>query len=96
MAELAIRLKPGSRRDALEYWERDREGREILVVSVRARPVDGSANSALIALLAQCVGEPVSRVVLKRGGRSRLKTVSFAGLDADALRTRLCGIAWRA
>ena len=61
----------------------------MLKVRVRARPVEGEANEALIKLLAKTLGVSRSSVVLARGGQSRLKMIAVEGLDDETIRTRL-------
>ena len=64
----------------------------MLKVRVRARPVEGEANTALIKLLAKTLGVPKSAVTLDRGGQSRTKMISVAGLSDEDLRARLTGL----
>ena len=81
MAKLPIRLQPGAAADRIDGWGQDAEGRRVLKVRVRARPMDGEANDALIRLLAKSLDRPKSDLTLMRGGQSRLKMVAVAGLD---------------
>lgn len=89
MARLAVRLTPGASADRIDGWDVDVEGRPVLKVRVRARPVEGEANEALIRLLAKALGAPRSAVSLARGGQSRLKMIEVAGLDDAELRVRI-------
>lgn len=89
MARLAVRLTPGASADRIDGWDVDVEGRPVLKVRVRARPVEGEANEALIRLLAKALGAPRSAVSLARGGQSRLKLIEVAGLDDAELRARI-------
>ncbi len=89
MASLPVRLTPGASTDRIEGWDVDAEGRPVLKVRVRARPVEGEANAALLKLLAKTLGVPKSAVSLERGGQSRTKMISVAGLTTDDLRSRL-------
>lgn len=89
MADLFVKLQPGASADRIEGWEADPEGRPVLKVRVRARPVDGAANTALVRLLAQALGVARSGVTLERGGQSRLKRLSIAGLDDVETKRRL-------
>lgn len=73
----------------MEGWGRDPSGRAVLLVRVRAAPVEGEANAALEKLLARTLGVPPSRVKVARGGQSRLKAVEIDGLDDAALATVL-------
>lgn len=58
---------------------------------VRARPVEGQANAALIALLAGALDLPRSRVTLEAGDQARIKRLRLEGLDAATVRARLGG-----
>ena len=66
---LAVRVTPGARIESLEIAD----GR--LLAKVRARPEDGKANAAVIALIAAAVALPPSRITLLRGATSREKLV---------------------
>jgi uncharacterized protein (TIGR00251 family) len=60
-----------------------------LKLSLTAAPVDGAANDALIALLADVLGVPKRTLTIARGERGRSKTVRVAGISAAALRAAL-------
>ena len=47
---------------------------------VRARPIDGKANAALIALMAKALDLRRSRIMLTGGETARLKTLEISGL----------------
>ena len=89
MAQLPIKLQPGAAADRIDGWDADPDGRRVLKVRVRARPVDGEANVALIKLLAKALGVPKRAVTLARGGQSRLKMIEVEGLDEAEVRDRL-------
>jgi uncharacterized protein len=59
------------------------------VVRVTAPPVDGKANAALCAFVAQRAGVPPSRVSVVRGTASRDKVVRVEGVEPAALRSAL-------
>lgn len=90
-ARIAIRLTPRSAADRVEGWDVDPDGRPVLKVRVRAQPVEGEANAALIVVLAKALGVPKRAVSLTRGGQSRLKMIEIEGLDQAAVRARLSG-----
>ena len=92
MARLPVRLTPGASADRIDGWDVDAEGRPVLKVRVRARPVEGEANVALTKLLAKTLGVPKSAVSLDRGGQSRTKLLTITGLSDDDLRDRLTGL----
>ncbi len=58
------------------------------MLSVRAKAVEGQANSAVIAELAQLLGVRKSAVEIRGGLRSRQKRIRVSG-DADLLRSQL-------
>jgi len=92
MANLPIRLQPGAAVDRIEGWKADPEGRRVLKVRVRARPIDGEANDALIRLLAKSLGVSRSSVTVVRGGQSRSKMVVVDGLGDETLGARIAEI----
>lgn len=92
MAHLAVRLTPGAASDRIDGWDVDPDGRPVLRVRVRARPVAGEANAALILLLSKSLGVSRSSVSLARGGQSRLKMIEVEGLAEVELRARLTGM----
>lgn len=64
---LAVRVTPGARTEGLAI-ENDR-----VIAKVRAKPQDGAANVAVIALLAKALDRPPSQITLLRGATSREK-----------------------
>lgn len=92
MANLPVRLTPGASADRIDGWDVDADGRPVLKVRVRARPVEGEANDALIKLLAKALGVSKSAVAIQRGGQSRTKMIDIVGLSNDEMRTRLTGL----
>lgn len=89
MTRLAIKLTPGASVERIDGWDVDADGRPVLKVRVRARPVEGEANAALLKLLAKTLGVSKTAVSLDRGGQSRLKMILVEGLSDDDLKTRL-------
>jgi uncharacterized protein len=70
---LQVKAKPNAREDALVLGD---DG--VWIASIKAPPVDGKANEALIALVAQHFGVRRAQVTIKRGTAARLKTVEIA------------------
>jgi uncharacterized protein (TIGR00251 family) len=70
MRELLIQVKPGSSKESLEQLQ---DG--TWLVRLRAKPVDGAANKALIALLSLTFDVPKSRISIVRGETARFKKV---------------------
>ncbi len=89
MARLAVKLTPGASADRIDGWEVDAGGRPVLKIRVRARPVEGEANEALVKLVARALGVPKSAVSVQRGGQSRTKILEIVGLSEDEAKSRL-------
>jgi len=68
---LALRVTPGARTEGIEIAE----GR--VQVKVRAKPQDGAANEAVLALLAAALGVATSRLRMLRGATGREKVVQL-------------------
>jgi uncharacterized protein YggU (UPF0235/DUF167 family) len=76
-------VQPGARRGTTL----SRRG-GAFVLSVRAKAVEGQANSAVIAELAQLLGVRKGAVEIRGGLRSRRKHIRVSG-NADLLRSQL-------
>ena len=72
MRTLKLKVKPGSRDESL--IEQD-DG--TWVARVKAQPVDGKANAALIALIAAHFGLRKAQVSIKSGTSGRMKLVQL-------------------
>jgi hypothetical protein len=83
-ARLALRVRPGGRRDRIAglYGER-------LKVEVSAAPEKGKANEALRRLLASALGVRREAVEIVAGAASQDKVVRVSGLEPAELRRRL-------
>jgi len=62
---------------------------EALKLRLAAPPVDGKANAALLAFLAEQLGVAKSSLELLRGETSRQKTVRVSGVGEEKLRRLL-------
>ena len=83
---LNVIVSTRSARDEITGWQ-DGE----LSVRVRAAPVEGQANQALIRLLASALCVPRADVALVSGARSRHKRMRIEGLEETELRRCLGG-----
>ena len=81
-----VRVKPRSTRDEIAEV---REG--LLVVRLKAPPVEGAANESLVRVLGRALGVAPSEVRIGQGARGRTKTIFVRGLDSAVLRARLLG-----
>lgn len=61
----------------------------MLKVRLTAPPVDGAANEALIALLAEQLDVPKRQVTIVRGSTGRQKTVEIAGITEKILKEKI-------
>ena len=78
-----MRVIPRAGRDELTVAD------GVLRVKLKAAPVDGAANAALIALLAEYLHVTKAAITITRGASSRSKLVAVAGLSSDTLWQRL-------
>ena len=58
-------------------------------VALTAPPVEGAANAALIALVAEVLGVPKRRVQIVRGDKSRQKVVRVDDMTSSVARAAL-------
>ncbi|GCE05358.1 DUF167 domain-containing protein [Dictyobacter aurantiacus] len=80
---ISVRVIPRSTRNQLEW-----DG-EVLKARLTAPPVDGAANQALIALLADQLAIPRRAISIVRGTTSRQKVVDIEQLTPAELEQRL-------
>lgn len=79
-----VRVKPKARAERVGGAWADGS----LLVEVQAAAVDGKANTAVVAALADAFGVARSAVTIVTGARSRTKLVAIEG-DAEAVAGRL-------
>lgn len=87
MIEINVRVVPRAGRTAVAGM---RGG--ALLVRLAAAPVDGAANEALIAFLADVLERPKRDITIISGQKSRDKRVRVAGASTRDLESRLSGI----
>jgi len=89
MAEtLAIRVTPRSSRDGV-MGERD----GCVAIRLKAPPVDGAANAALLTFVSCQLGVSKRSVVLVKGASSREKWIAVEGWSRAQLREALLNAA---
>ena len=71
---LSVRVHPGARKNSVTGVHAD-----ALKIAMTAPPVDGKANEALIAFLADALRLPRARITLVSGLTSRAKMVRITG-----------------
>jgi uncharacterized protein (TIGR00251 family) len=78
-----VRVIPRSSKNLIE-WEKGG-----LKVRLTAPPIDGAANDALIALLAQCLGLHKRNIQIVHGTTGRHKIVEITGMPAEAIEKKI-------
>ena len=84
---LLVRVVPRAGRTAVAGMRGD-----ALVVRLAAAPVDGAANEALIAFLAQVFDRPKRDFTIRSGHTSRDKRIDIAGASEAEIATRLASL----
>lgn len=69
---LTLHVQPGAKRTEAVGLHGD-----ALKIKLAAPPVEGAANAALLAFLAEVFGVPQRQVILRQGARSRRKIVEI-------------------
>jgi uncharacterized protein len=72
-----VRLAPNSRQNEISGFD----GQGALKIRVTAKPVEGEANRALVALLSKTLRLPKSAIEIKKGLSSKNKLVRIQGVE---------------
>ena len=67
-------------------WEQGK-----LKVRLTSPPIDGAANEALVALLAEQLALPKRQITIVRGASGRQKTVEITGVTLEDIEQKLNG-----
>ena len=78
---LTLHIQPGAKKTEVAG-----EHGDALKIRLAAPPVDGKANAALLAFIAERLGVSKSAVTLKSGQTSRRKVVEVAGVPDEIFR----------
>ena len=80
--KIRVKVTPNARANEIVGWQDMELVGPVLMVRVKAPPVDGKANKELTKFLAKHCGVSKSQVVLEKGDTSRIKVVSMPdGVD---------------
>ena len=79
-----VRLTPRSKKDTIDGLHED-----ALKIRVKAPPVDGKANAALIKLLSRQLGVSKSSITVVTGHTSRTKIIRTEGISSKEFMARL-------
>jgi uncharacterized protein len=74
---LTVRVHPGARKNGVTGVHA-----EAVKIALTTPPVDGKANEALIAFLAEALRVPRARIAIVAGLNSRAKTLRITGKSA--------------
>lgn len=85
-AELSVHIQPGAAKSEISGLHGD-----AIKIRIKARPVEGAANTALTEFMATCLGVPRKAVKILRGEKSRRKSI-WVAIQADEAERRLMGI----
>lgn len=77
---LRLHIQPGARKTEIVGLHG-----EVLKVRLAAAPVDGKANAALIAFMAEALGVTKRQVELLGGAASREKRLRISGASSEAV-----------
>ncbi len=80
----AVHVQPRAKRPGIDGTHGD-----ALRVRVHAPPVEGAANAAVVAVIADALGLPTRAVRIVAGQSGRQKLVDVDGIDAPAALARL-------
>lgn len=80
----AVHVQPRAKKPGIDGTHGD-----ALRVRVQAPPVDGAANDAVIAVIADALGVPRRAVRIASGLSGRQKLVDVDGIDVSAATARL-------
>ena len=78
---LSVRVVPRAKRNQIDGWHGD-----ALKIRLNAPPVDGKANAALIAFLAETFGVKRSNIEILTGASARTKMIRVRGVTVDQLK----------
>ena len=85
---LAVRLMPRASRNRIDGIVPGADGRTALHIRLTAPPVEGAANAALIAFLAEMLGMRKTDISIRSGQKARVKIVHLSG-DGATILTKL-------
>jgi len=82
----AVKVHPRAKKNAVSG-----EVGDALKISLTAPPIDGRANEACIAFLAEVLNVPRYSITITSGQNNRNKMIRVAGVKAEWIRRRLGG-----
>lgn len=83
---LAVRVVPRGRGNGVDGIVQDADGRPLLKLKLAAPPVDGAANAALIAFMADTLSLRKADITIRSGETGRIKLLHLSGDSAVLLK----------
>ena len=74
----SVKVKPGARSESISPGIKGE-----IIIKVRAKPVEGAANTAVIEALSKYLGIAKSRITLESGAKSKAKRFAISLLERD-------------
>jgi uncharacterized protein (TIGR00251 family) len=84
-AAISVKVSPNASRDEVVGAMSD----GTIKIQLKAKPVEGAANQALVALLAERLGVPRSQIEIIAGRTGTRKLVSIVGITPAEVDARL-------
>jgi uncharacterized protein len=88
---LSVRAQPGAKRTAITGVYGQGDAAQVKI-AVQAPPVEGRANQALIAFLAETFDLPKSSIELISGEQTRSKVFLLRGITREVAESRLSAL----
>ena len=85
MPRLTVKVTPNAKQTEILGPVEIADGETALAIKLKAPPVDGKANTALISFLAKTLGVPKSQVTLVRGKTNRIKQLEIEGVTEEQM-----------
>lgn len=73
---IKMKIVPNASKNEISGWDSD-----FLKIRIKAPPIDGKANKALISYLSKLCGVSKNGISIIRGEKSRQKTIAFTSLE---------------
>jgi uncharacterized protein len=86
-AFIAVHVHPKASKDCITGIEND-----VIHIKLRALPLEGKANNALVDFLSQKLAVRKSSITIERGDKSRDKRIAIKGLTKEELNVRILSI----
>ena len=83
--EFTIHLVPGAKTEQIVGIV-EIAGSKAVKITIREKPTENKANVALIEFLSKTIGVAKSRILIKRGHKSRIKRLVISDMPSEDIR----------